>query len=287
MQITSSSASAAVLLIFASSASSLFAQSTQTHRHSGTCGSVAYVQVEINNPFTARRITKTVSRSASRTHKMPEALEVIARDSAGRVRIERHGDMATPNGNQLAMPPTRGGGEINVTAAELGVVTMIFDCPDGKTITLQPGMKIAQSAAYPAAQPGLRGEHQYSSLYTSLLRHNPTADLFVEDLGSKTIEGIPAIGIRTTQIGAEDDGWKSKPIRIFEKWVSDDLAATLIDTTIDLKESIETTSSLVDIKRAEPHPDLFQIPVGFKINPTPQEMPFQFIRGKPTTQPTP
>ena len=61
----------------------------------------------------------------------------------------------------------------------------------------------------------------------------------------------------------------------------------LIDTTIDLKKSTETTSSLVDIERAEPDPTLFQIPAGFKIDPTPHEMPFQFIGGKPTTQPTP
>jgi hypothetical protein len=287
MQITSLSARRAVFLIFASSASSLFAQSPQARRHSGTCGSVAYVQVEINNPFTARRITKTFSRTASETYKMPLVLEVIARDSAGRLRIERHGDMAVADGSRLATPHTREGAQINVTAAELGVVTVIFDCPDGKTITLQPGMKIAQSAAYPAAQPSPRGEHQFSSFYTSLLRHHPPADVFVEDLGSKTIEGIPAIGIRTTQIGAEDDGWKGKPIRIFEQWVSDDLAAMLIDTTIDLKKSTETTSSLVDIERAEPEPTLFQIPAGFKINPTPQEMPFQFIEGKSTAQPTP
>jgi len=119
MQITSLSARSTVFLIFASSASSLFAQSPQARRHSGTCGSVAYVQVEINNPFTARRIAKTFSRTASETYSMPLALEVIARDSAGRLRIERHGDMAVAGGSQFASPRTREGGQINATAANL------------------------------------------------------------------------------------------------------------------------------------------------------------------------
>jgi len=74
--------------------------------------------------------------------------------------------------------------------------------------------------------------------------------------------------------------WKGKPIRIFEKWVSDDLAAALVETGIDLKKNMETTSRLTDVSRVEPDASLFEIPAGYKINPTPTELPFQVGDGK-------
>jgi hypothetical protein len=156
---------------------------------------------------------------------------------------------------------------------------MIFDCPNGKVITLQPGMRIARSYDSPV-QPNSRAEHPYSFFFTSMLRHNPAADVVAEDLGHKTIQGIDVLGIKTTQIGSEEDEWKGKPIRIFEKWVSDDLAATLVDTVIDLKKNMQTTSSLTDISRVEPNASLFEIPDGYKINPAPTEMPFQVGAGQ-------
>ena len=95
-------------------------------------------------------------------------------------------------------------------------------------ITLQPGMRTARLYEGLAIQPKSQAENPYSFFFTSMLRHNPTADVFTEDLGHKTIEGIDALGVKTTQIGSEEDEWKGKPIRIFETWVSDDLAATLV-----------------------------------------------------------
>jgi hypothetical protein len=225
------------------------------------CGAL-YVGGEINNPFTARRITSTMGRSAT-DPRMPEILEIVARDSAGRVRIEKHPGTAGQNGSDPVVLHTRDGGQINTTHAELNTLTMIFDCFDGKMITLQPGMKIAHLRAGRAMQPSLQAEHPYSFFFTSSLRHNPTADVFAEDLGHKTIEGIDALGVKTTQIGSEEDEWKGKPIRILEKWVSDELAAMLVETVIDLKKDMETTSRLTDVSRVEPDASLFEIPAGY------------------------
>lgn len=267
--------SSALFLFIAISAA---AQSNPPAPAPRACGTL-YVGREINNPFTARRIMKT-SGSATDALRMPEVLEFVARDSAGRVRIERHAD-AAPNGGDPVVLYTRGGGQINTTRAELNVTTMIFDCPDGKMITLQPGMRIARSSERGTLQPSPSPrEHPYSFFFTSLLRHNPTADILAEDLGYKTIEGVDALGIKTTQIGSEDDAWKRKPIRIREEWVSDDLAAMLVDAVIDLQKNMETTSSLTDVRRVEPDASLFQIPAGYRINPTPAEMPFQVGAGK-------
>jgi hypothetical protein len=258
---------------------SVAAQSNPPAQQPQACG-VLYVGREINNPFTARRITKTTGRSATNVPRMSEILEIVARDSAGRVRIEKHPDTARQNGSDPVVLHTRDGDQINTTHAELNVVTMIFDCPDGRMITLQPGMRIAHLYDGRAVQLSLRGEYPYSFFFTSLLRHNPTGDVFAEDLGHKMIEGIDALGVKTIQSGSEEDEWKGKPIRIFEKWVSDDLAATLVETVIDLKKNMETTSRLTDVSRAEPNASLFEIPAGYKINPTPAEMPFQVGAGK-------
>jgi hypothetical protein len=264
-------------------AASVSAQSNPQVPTPPGCGGVSYVGNEINNPFTARRVTKTTSRSASDAPRMPELSEMVARDGAGRVRIERHVEAAAQTGTDRVILHTRDGGQINTTHAELNVVTMIFDCPNGRRITLQPGMRIAHLYDNRAARPGVRGEHPYSFSFTSMLRHNPSGDVVAEDLGHKMIEGIDALGVKTTQLGSEEDEWKGKPIRIFEEWVSDNLAATLVETGIDLKKNMVTSSRLIEVRRVEPDGSVFEIPAGYKINPSLAEMAFQLDSGKSVT----
>jgi hypothetical protein len=258
--------------------SSVTAQSNPPLRDPQACG-MSYVGRQINNPFTARRITKTTGTPATDVPRMPEILEIVTRDGAGRVRIEKHPDPTRQGGNDPVVLHTQDGGQINTTRAELHAQTIIFDCSDGKMITLQPGMKIAHLHEGRAMQPGLRAERPYSVFFTAMLRHNPTADVFAEDLGHKTIEGIDALGVKTTQLGSEEGEWKGKPIRIFERWISDDLAVVLVETVIDLKKNMQTTNTLTVISRVEPEAFLFEIPAGYQINPAPADLPFQVDAG--------
>ncbi len=260
--------------------SSATAQSNPPLRNPRACGT-SDVGGQINNPFTARRITKTTGSPATDVPRMLEILEIVTRDSAGRVRIEKHPNPTGQGGDDPVVLHTQDGGQINTTRAELHVQTIIFNCSDGKLITLQPGMKIAYLHEGRAMQPGLRSERPYSVFFTSVLRHNPTADVFAEDLGHKTIEGTEALGVKTTQLGSEEDEWKGKPIRVVETWVSDDLAVVLVETVIDLRKNMETTSTLTVINRVEPDASLFEIPAGYQINPAPDDMPFQVLTGKP------
>lgn len=110
---------------------SVAAQSNPPVPSPQACGAL-YVGREINNPLTGRRITKTTSRSATDAPRMPEILEIVARDSAGRVRIEKHPDTPGQSGSDPVVLHTRDGGQINTTHAELNALTMIFDCPDAK-----------------------------------------------------------------------------------------------------------------------------------------------------------
>jgi hypothetical protein len=62
---------------------------------------------------------------------------------------------------------------------------------------------------------------------------------------------------------------------IFEVWVSDDLAATMVDIKSSLDGKSVGRSRLTRIKREGPDPALFQVPEGYKVNPAPEEVPYQ------------
>jgi hypothetical protein len=267
--------------LFAFAVSCLAAQSNQPPPKRKACGSVPYLGMESDNPLSARWITTTVSKIPGEPPKTAELLELVARDNAGRVRVERRGDKLLPDAAEKVTLHTRDGSEFDVTQGELRIIITIGDCPRGKMIILQPGLKVARTMDSQPTPATARGEHLFSRFQMSMLRHNPTAGVVAEDLGTKIIDGVEARGIKIIQFGAGDDEWKGKPIRIFERWVSDDLAAVLADKTIDLKKGSEATSALVDIKREEPDAALFQIPAGFKINPSPAEYPYQFVTGTP------
>jgi hypothetical protein len=271
-------ASVILLLLSATSAN---AQSNPPSPAPQPCAGVLYVSRQPNNPFTAQRLTTRTSKGTTESASTPVISEIVARDGAGRIRVEKHPEIAEPQGNDPVVLHTRDGGQINTTQTELNVITMIFDCPGGKIISLQPAMKVARVRDVQASQPGVQPVRAYSFFFTSVLQHKPTAAFLAEDLGHKTIEGVDALGIKTTHLGTEDDEWKGKPIRISETWVSDDLAATLVDSMTDLKKNVEETSSLTNLSRAEPDPALFQIPTDYKINPAAGEMPFRLDARKP------
>ena len=87
----------------------------------------------------------------------------------------------------------------------------------------------------------------------------------VESLGTQFMEGIAVEGTRTTvtipagQIGNE------LPINIVsERWFSPDLKVLVMSRQSDPRFG-ETTYRLTNINRAEPSPQLFEIPAGFRL----------------------
>jgi hypothetical protein len=241
------------------------------------CNAINYVGGQAANPFTARRVTKGTTISPEGIQKPFERVELAARDSAGRIRFERNGFVLTPeSGDESVVLHTRDGGKIETTRKTLGMLVMIFDCPGGTKIQLQPGMQIARvTKQAPGVSPN-GSARPYSAIVTQLLTGKPQPNILVEDLGSREIEGLSARGVRLTIRGTESDGeWNGKPIRITETWASDDIAATILEIRADPKTHMEDINTLTDIKRVEPDPSLFEIPQGYKINPTADEMPYQ------------
>ena len=76
--------------------------------------------------------------------------------------------------------------------------------------------------------------------YPVLSASRTSPNVSVEDLGTKTIEGFQARGIKTIWLGTEKDGeWNAKPIRALEQWLSDDLGVTLLLINSDFRKATE------------------------------------------------
>lgn len=90
----------------------------------------------------------------------------------------------------------------------------------------------------------------------------------IDELGTREIQGVSVRGVRTTTLGTESDGgWKGRPVWETELWVSDELAAQLLKVDRDLRAGIESRSEMIEIRREEPDPTLFEVPQDYQINP--------------------
>jgi hypothetical protein len=225
-----------------------------------SCRELGWVSVERGKPFIAERIVKSRDQSFHEN-------DLIARDAAGRIYIEQH-DLS------WQFYAVSSHHDANTIWA-LGTVS-IFDCFGGRSIYLEPGSRTAdikQSCAN--VPPFQQSNHPYSYPLTLLLILKTVPSVSVEDLGNKRIEGFQAHGIRITWLGGEKDGdWNGRPIRGTEAWRSDELGATLLMVSSDLRNKVELRTALANIRTVEPEGSLFEVPPGYQINPHRQETSF-------------
>ena len=232
------------------------------------CIGINYVGVVSSNPFTAQYRTTSTTLSASGSPRTTVQRESVARDSQGRVRFEKHGTMRTADDRETVTLVNTDGKEFTVTREELGTVIQIFDCASGKAITLQPGLRIANVKTDGGPASTVRREHAYSAPFIPGPEAKMPPSMTVEQLGTREIQGVSVRGVRTTRLGTESDGdWEGKPIWETELWVSDELAAQLLKVDKDLRAGIEGRSELIEVRREEPDPTLFDIPQDYQINP--------------------
>jgi len=93
----------------------------------------------------------------------------------------------------------------------------------------------------------------------------PDPNVATENLGTQTINGVTATGVRMTRTipaGAEGN---SLPIQIVhETWVSDELKVPVMVKHSDPRSGT-TTTQLTNIVRAEPDTTLFAVPSGYTV----------------------
>ena len=232
------------------------------------CSGIDYLGADSGNPFTAESVTTATAPATVGAPKTTVFRENIARDSHGRIRIEKHGVSQPPDDRKTVTLETPDGKPFTVTREEYGTLIEIFDCASGTFIRIQPGMRIAAGTESTSAAPVVQSKHAFSTPYIPSLAVKAPPNITIEQLGTHEFQGIPARGVKTTTLGTEKDGdWNGKPISESELWVSDDLAAQMLSIRKDLKTGSEGRSELMAIKRGEPDPALFEIPKGFAVNP--------------------
>jgi hypothetical protein len=232
------------------------------------CAGVGYVGPDSSNPFTAEYVMTSTMPAAAGVPKISVTREDVARDSQGRIRIEKHGVAQPPDNRKTVTLDKPDGQQFTVTREEYGTLIMIFDCGSGKTVTIRPGMQMATVKEEESVAAEKRVKRAYSTLYIFDPGVRTPPNMTFERMGPREMQGVAAIGMKTTTMGTEKDGeWNGKVIREYEIWLSDELAAQILRIDKDLRAGKEGRWELLGIKREEPDPALFEIPKGYDVNP--------------------
>ena len=94
-----------------------------------------------------------------------------------------------------------------------------------------------------------------------------------ENLGTQTINGVAAQGVRTTMVIPKGQIGNSKDIKVTtERWSSSDLQMLIKSTNSDPRFG-DTTYQLAKISQTAPDPALFQIPADYTVREQPVGVP--------------
>ncbi len=182
-------------------------------------------------PFTATVIieSKVALEDGTTQTRLSQAL--IARDTNGRIRNERHA--LVPEGSQ-GMPPL--------------LSVHVFDPTTRISTVMNPFTHIAQQRVIPLP-----------------VNHAAGPNAVAEDLGTTTLNGMPTHGTRIIHTIRGRSSGTGKPVTITDEfWYSDELHMNLLETHTDVRGGTQTVS-ILSIQREEPSPTLFEIPAGYKV----------------------
>jgi len=269
----------ALILITLAVSSCAFAQDRGNvmYQSAGAAGAVAFGSFEKGSaapikgaPYSATITNESTQTLADGNRIVQSNTGTIARDSQGRTR-------------QDAALPSIG----NLSATNAPHLVFIQDPVAGTSFTLNLTDKTAWKNPMPPG--GAAGQALVSSgtffIQTAdgggvpplpppplppiaLAKHLPDDDqsgATTESLGSQTIEGVAANGVRTTRTIPAGQMGNERPITIVtEVWTSPDLK-TIVSSKRNDPRMGEQTFQLTNIVRAEPDPALFTVPADFKI----------------------
>ncbi len=223
-------------------------------------------------PYSAQAVTQHVQTLADGNRITQTTTNTVARDSKGRVYREE----SLPGlGNNNAEPPHLALIEDPVASQHITLDS------NSKTAIKMPSaqMKRADEAAARLGVPpppgeirvffnsGGSGQSQQTTTAMKIKADNERAA--TSDLGTQTIEGVPAQGTRITRTIPAGEMGNELPIVITtETWYSPDLKVLIMSKSSDPRMG-ETTYKLTNLSRTEPDPALFQIPADYTIKDQP------------------
>jgi hypothetical protein len=198
-------------------------------------------------PFQAERVTRSYHKLTDGTEISREEHETIARDADGRFYDE---SKLTSSGDK----PLPDAGTFHLIADPVAHTTLSWSTLSqvATSSRLSPSSHVTVSAL-----PHGRDE-------TSFVSKNSTI-VTTQDLGKKTIAGLPATGTRTITIILQGAIGNNRDIVVtHDAWVSTDLQITISEKD-DNPVSGTRTSEITTINRTAPEPALFQLPPGYTL----------------------
>jgi len=212
-------------------------------------------------PYSAEAVTEVTQLLHDGNRIENRTSVAVARDSQGRVRREQRAVVVGPLVAQATEP-----------------IVTITDPASGVFTTLDAERKVAIRSQRPPDRP-LRtagasvgggigvGGGEPAPLPPPPLRAQPVpqGETRTESLGTMEIEGVRAEGTRVTVTIPAGAIGNHLPIAVVtERWYSPELQVVVQTRRSDPRTG-ETVYRLTNISRAEPPPDLFQIPTDYRI----------------------
>ena len=198
-------------------------------------------------PFSAKAVTRVVQRTQGRRMDRT-TVSTYYRDSFGRVRVEYELNAAAGDGAQ------KGVLLIPNPYARTDRVFRVDD--DAKLVEVGDSRLLASRFSATKEFTIPTGLRRFTDFFTIELRVSG-AGLF-EDLGSRTIGGVQANGMRFTP-----SAWPG----VDERWESADLGLVVRAREVDMERGWEIDYALTDIRVTEPRSDLFVMPAGYQYGP--------------------
>jgi hypothetical protein len=216
-------------------------------------------------PFSATISTQITQTLSDGNHINRTTTGNIARDSQGRTRRD------------MTLPAIGAWGTSGQSAPH---VIFINDSVAGARYVLQPDKKIARKMQWrergdsnggPRPPRGQRQENNVSTI----------------SLGTQTINGVQAEGMRTTRTIPAGAIGNANPIVITnERWYSSELQTVVMSKRSDPFQG-ETTFQLTNIQKQEPEASLFQVPSDYAVEQGGPGGPKRFKAGRGQPPPPP
>jgi hypothetical protein len=230
----------------------------------------------VGAPYSAQCTTERVQMLADGNRIVQTTSGSVARDTQGRVRREeslpglKTGDGEAPRIVMIDDPVS----EVHWTLDERTKTALKMPLPKIKSgaygVVAGSGISSGKNVFFTSVDGAVGGTVLSSR---TISKNGPLpndsnitkTDFTKTDLGTQTIEGVPAQGTRMTRtIPAGQFGNEQPMIIVSETWYSPDLKVVVMSKSSDPRMG-DTTYTLTNIERAEPSESLFQVPDDYTV----------------------
>jgi len=210
------------------------------------------------NPFQAEVKQTFINHSTTVVHNLLPMVQFVARDTQGRVRIDRSGGkFKVQNGSDEGTEQEQHHISICDPVKQESILLDTLN----KTATVQKSSFPSGSLRGPALPAAVAN---FCSRHLVLGAHLPGAE--TEDLGHRTIEGIDAEGVRTKRaFPMVTNGTTTSQLNVTETWCSEELGAVILRVSGTEEKGDTLSTAMINIQRGEPDPLLFQIPPDYRV----------------------